>query len=268
MRSAPTRTHAEDHAARRRRSITRGAVLLLVLAGLVALAMSAASTPPGSDGAKKRTTAHQAGEPAEVACGGEAPAPAHPGRYERAPSPSEVLESGTDYGAVVHTSCGDIEIDLLEQQAPQAVASFVFLAREGFYEGLLWNRIEDDFIIQTGDPNNRLESPPDGPGYTLPDELAGVRPRDYVYGVVALANSGPNTGGSEFFIVVHRGPHDNSPAGLPNAYTIFGRVSPSSFGVIDEIASQKTHPGYAIEKSVRSVHPVYVESIDITEEPG
>jgi peptidyl-prolyl cis-trans isomerase B (cyclophilin B) len=182
-------------------------------------------------------------------------------------APHLVLEAGRDYRAVVHTSCGDISIDLLEGRAPRNVANFVGLARRGFYDGLTWHRVEADVVVQSGDPNGRNLAPPDGPPYEVPDEIAGVRGRDYVYGVVGMANAGPDTAGSQFFIVVHD--HDGAlerdpePAGLQPDYTIFGRVDRSSWPALERLASVPVRGGLDLVKAVEPVIPVYIESIDV-----
>lgn len=158
-------------------------------------------------------------------------------------------------------------MDLLETRAPKTVASFVFLAGQGFYDGLEWTRIENDFVIQTGDPDNQNGHPPDGAGYSLPDEVAGTQPNDYVYGTVGLANQGPGTGSSQFFVVVHKGNKGDlhTPAGLSPIYTIFGKVEPRSYSTVERIASRATREGASDPvKAVEPIHPLYIESIDIT----
>jgi peptidylprolyl isomerase len=175
--------------------------------------------------------------------------------------PEMVLQEGVDYGAVIHTSCGDISLDLLEEEAPVTVNNFVFLAREGYYDGLEWFRVESNSVIETGDPNNQLFEPPDDPGYTIEEELPD-EPRDYIFGAVAMANEGrPDTTGSNFFIVIH----ENRPAGYQAAYSIFGRVAKSSAEVLLEIGKQPVKGGNVPLEAVRPSVPIYVESIEITE---
>jgi cyclophilin family peptidyl-prolyl cis-trans isomerase len=182
--------------------------------------------------------------------------------YGSAPLQEEVLEEGVDYSAIIHTSCGNIEIDLLEERRA-TVTNFVFLAREGYYDGLTWHRIERNFVIQTGDPNNINTEPPDGPGYTIPDEVEGTRSADYVYGTLGMANAGADTGGSQFFLIVHDPEaamegEAPAPAGLEPLYTIFGRASKKSYDVLDKIARQPTEPTTSTPRI-----PVYIESIEI-----
>ena len=185
-------------------------------------------------------------------------------QYEEPPDLS--VPEGVDYRAVIRTSCGDIEIDLLEDRAPMTVANFVFLAREGYYDGLLWHRIERNFVIQTGDPNNMNGVPPDGPGYTIPDELEGIRPRDYLYGTVAMANAGPDTGGSQIFIIVHAGAEvEPEPAGLQPLYSIFGVVAEDSYETLERIRRTPTRVSDDATEAVMPAAPVIIETIEIIE---
>jgi peptidylprolyl isomerase len=149
---------------------------------------------------------------------------------------------------------------LLEDSAPISVNNFVFLAREGFYDGLIWHRVEGDSVIQTGDPNGQNGVEPDGPGYAIDDEPP-TKASEYVYGVVGMANSGPNTGGSQFFIVVHKG----GPAGFPPNYSIFGEVAESSYEALEAIRKLPTKGGNDPVEAVKPIVPVYIESIDIVE---
>jgi peptidyl-prolyl cis-trans isomerase B (cyclophilin B) len=187
-------------------------------------------------------------------------------RLPRRP-PDVSLEDATDLRAVLETSCGTVELDLLEDRAPRNVANFAGLARSGFYTGLTWHRVERNVVLQSGDPNGRNLHPPDGPPYTIPDELTGMEGRDYVYGVVAMANSGADTAGSQFFIVVHD--HEGAlegapePAGLQPDYTIIGRVERSSWEVLERLASVPVHGGLDLVEAVTPATPVYVDAVEI-----
>ena len=165
--------------------------------------------------------------------------------------PSHQLREGTRYKAVLHTEKGDITIDLDSAASPRTVNNFVFLSREGFYDGVIFHRTIDGFMIQTGDPEGTGRG---GPGYRFEDEPVKRR---YLAGTVAMANSGPNTNGSQFFIV------HNRDVGLPPNYTIFGQVE-SGLDVVDEIASAPTKVGPGGENST-PVEPVKILSIDIVE---
>lgn len=198
-----------------------------------------------------------------AACDAEAPPEADPQQYD---APEQVLEEGVDYRAVIHTSCGDIEMDLFEQDAPETVNSFVFLAQEGYFDGLTWHRISNNFVIQAGDPDGLNGNPPDGPGYTLPDENLPKEGRVYQFGVVAMANAGADSGGSQFFIISHLGPDDNpEPAGLDPLYSIFGEVAESSYETVLTIARQETKGGNDPTTAEQPIVPVYIESIEIVE---
>jgi cyclophilin family peptidyl-prolyl cis-trans isomerase len=172
-----------------------------------------------------------------------------------------VLKPNTDYRAVIETSCGRIELDLLEERSPETVNNFVFLARDGYYDGLTWHRVIRDFVIQTGDPDGINGHAPDGPGYTIPDEFAGLDGADYVFGAVAMANTGqPDTGGSQFFIVVQ----PEGPAGLDPLYSLFGRVTGSRQTLL-EIAAKPTTEGNDPARMDEPVVPIHIESIEIVE---
>jgi len=130
------------------------------------------------------------------------------------------------------TNKGTIVFETYDVDAPKTVENFITLANKGFYNGLIFHRVIPDFMIQGGDP---LGTGMGGPGYQFADELDPTTPSykaGYVRGTVAMANSGPNTNGSQFFIM-----HKDNP--LPHKYTIFGRVV-SGLEVIDAIAAVKT----------------------------
>jgi peptidyl-prolyl cis-trans isomerase B (cyclophilin B) len=220
---------AEYEAALRRRRNARIAGAAVIVAALIGLALFTGSGGDDGDGGDEAADE----TPAAAACGAETPPAANPQQYER---PQEVTQPGVDYRAVIATSCGEIALDLLEENAPRNVNNFVFLAQEGYYDGLTFHRVVNDFVIQTGDPNDQNGTPPDGPGYTVPDELPD-QARDYVYGVVAMANVGaPDTAGSQFFITLSPQPH------LDGAYTLLGWVA-EGMDVADKI-----RPGDRIER--------------------
>jgi cyclophilin family peptidyl-prolyl cis-trans isomerase len=133
------------------------------------------------------------------------------------------------HNITIETSKGTIVFETYDQDAPKTVANFISLANKGFYNGLIFHRIIEGFMIQGGDPSGTGMG---GPGYKFADELNPNTPsykQGYVRGVVAMANSGPNTNGSQFFIM-----HKDNP--LPNNYSIFGKVI-SGIEVVDAIAS-------------------------------
>jgi peptidylprolyl isomerase len=193
-----------------------------------------------------------------VACGGEEPAAAKADQYDKAPA--NQLEPGVDYRAIVTTSCGTIEMDLLEKETPATVSNFIFLANEGFYDGLIWHRVERNAVIQTGDPNGINGAEPDGPGYGIKDELP-KESSEYVYGVVGMANAGPGTAGSQWFIVTFK----DGPAGYQPLYAIFAKVDEGSYETLEKIDKLPTTGGADPVKAVLPITPVFIESIEIVE---
>ncbi len=143
-------------------------------------------------------------------------------------APEMRVDPSKRYSATLHTSKGDITFDLLMSDAPKTVNNFVFLAREGFYDGSPFHRLIKGFMIQGGDPTGTGTG---GPGYKFPDERVSRR---YGRGIVAMANAGPNTNGSQFFIC-----HGPNSEGLPPSYTIFGKVT-DGLDVVDAIADVPT----------------------------
>ncbi len=267
---------AQQAALQRRRNMRLlGAIALL--AGLVVAAMIFSNEETGAPEPASPAADEPAAPADAAACGAEPPPEAAPRTNYK--MPDDVIEEGVDYSATIHTSCGDLVIDLLEETAPKNVNNFVFLAREGFYDGLIWHRVEQNSVIQTGDPNGQNGVPPDGPGYTIPGEPP-EKSKEYVYGVVGMANTGdPDTAGSQFFIVIQR----NRPAGYQPFYSIFGKVvegesdaskedigcNPAGPGLIptlEAIGCQPTNTGAPdAAEAVKPIVPVYIESIEVTE---
>jgi peptidyl-prolyl cis-trans isomerase B (cyclophilin B) len=130
-------------------------------------------------------------------------------------SPPEMqIDSEINYLAVIETDRGNIELELYPQYAPKTVNNFVFLSGEGFYDGVLFHRVISDFMIQGGDPTGTGGG---GPGYQFEDEVEG-NPLKHETGVISMANAGPNTNGSQFFITHSPQPH------LNGNHTVFGKV--------------------------------------------
>jgi cyclophilin family peptidyl-prolyl cis-trans isomerase len=140
-----------------------------------------------------------------------------------APPPMTIDQNKT-YTATIKTNYGDIVIQLLPKEAPITVNNFVFLARAGFYDGVKFHRVVKGFMIQGGDPTGTGAG---GPGYKFQDELPTTR--NYTKGTIAMANAGPNTNGSQFFIMLANYP-------LPKSYSIFGQVT-SGQDVVDKIGN-------------------------------
>lgn len=153
-------------------------------------------------------------------------------------------------------------MDLFEEEYPETVNSFVFLANEGFYDGLTFHRIVGNFVIQGGDPEGTGGG---GPGYDVSDEFPD-KGNVYEFGVVAMANAGPGTTGSQFFIVTHLGPNDEvEPVGLDPLYSLLGRVDESSADVIREINQQETFGGNDPARAEQPLVPVFINSVEIIE---
>jgi cyclophilin family peptidyl-prolyl cis-trans isomerase len=146
--------------------------------------------------------------------------------------PPMTIDPQKSYMATIETTLGTIVAELYAKDAPQTVNNFVFLAREGFYDGVIFHRVIRGFMIQTGDPTGTGRG---GPGYRFADEIPPNR--DYEPGTLAMANAGPNTNGSQFFIC-----HVDLRGRLPKNYSIFGRVI-HGMDVVDKIASVPTRLG-------------------------
>ena len=137
--------------------------------------------------------------------------------------------------ATIHTELGDIDIDLFDSAAPKATKNFVDLARKGFYDDVIFHRVIPGFVIQAGDGQHGKKSDLNkgrvgtgGPGYQFEDEKVQG---EYVRGSLAMANAGPNTNGSQFFICT-----DDLTGRLPKNYTLFGQVT-KGLDIVDQIVA-------------------------------
>ncbi len=128
--------------------------------------------------------------------------------------PEMQINPAKTYQVTMDTTKGEIELELYPQHAPKTVNNFVFLAKEGFYDGIKFHRVINDFMIQGGDPTG---SGSGGPGYRFEDELTG-NPLTHERCVISMANAGPDTNGSQFFITHSPQPH------LNGRHTVFGKV--------------------------------------------
>ena len=166
-----------------------------------------------------------------------------------APPAMNIDEKG-NYSAVIETSLGSIEIELFTDIAPITVNNFVNLSNDGYYNNVIFHRVIKGFMIQGGDPSGTGHGEMGKyPGYEFQDELNN--PMQYEKGIVAMANRGPNTNGSQFFIM-----HVDYP--LPYDYTIFGKVS-NGIDVVDAIANVQTGD------MDKPVDDVVINSVDIKE---
>ena len=150
--------------------------------------------------------------------------------------PAMTLDDSKSYSATIKTNHGDINVELFSADVPVTVNNFVFLAKEGFYKNGQFHRVIKDFMIQGGCPTGDGTG---GPGYRFQDEPVT---RSYVKATLAMANAGPNTNGSQFFIVL------GADVGLPPNYTIFGNVT-SGIDVLDAIATSPVTTGRSGEPS-------------------
>ncbi len=128
--------------------------------------------------------------------------------------PAMEIDPKKIYHIAMNTDRGTIELDLYPQHAPVTVNNFVFLARQGFYDGVVFHRVISNFVIQGGDPTGTGMG---GPGYRFQDETAN-NPLKHETGVISMANAGPNTNGSQFFVTHSPQPH------LNGKHTVFGKV--------------------------------------------
>ena len=158
------------------------------------------------------------------------------------------IDPSNRYQAEIQTSKGTITADLFAREAPATANNFVFLARQGFFDGLTFHRVIPGFVIQGGDPKGTGEG---DAGYAFRDELDNdLR---YERGTLAMANAGPHTNGTQFFIVAGA-----QGEGLPKKYSIFGRVT-GGMDVVEAIATVPTGHGD------RPVEPVTMDKVTVTE---
>jgi len=245
---------------RKRQSLIRGTVGFVLIIGLfvlfAALHSSGGNKTKTNAGAASTTTT--AGGPttstavnpalAAVQCNDTKP-PDNPNRPTFTAPPPMTIDPAKKYTVVIETSCGKITADLDAKGAPKTVNNFVFLAQKHFFDGLTWHRVVQGFVIQGGDPQGTGSG---GPGYQFADEL----PKDgYKLGSLAMANSGPNTNGSQFFIVT--GAQGTS---LPNSYSRFGMVT-GGLDVAQKLESFAQNPPDPNGKPSRTL---YILSITVS----
>ena len=185
---------------------------------------------------------------------GNVPCPPTDGSADRIVSfpsvaPPTCIDRTKKYSAEVTTNQGALTIELDPQQAPLTVNSFVYLARYHFFDNTLCHRLVPDFVVQCGDPTGTGSG---GPGYQFADELPAAG--EYKIGSIVMANSGPDTNSSQFFIVTGA-----KGVALPPSYALFGQVTDGLDSTITSIA------GLAVADGKPSIEPVYIESVTITE---
>jgi cyclophilin family peptidyl-prolyl cis-trans isomerase len=255
-----------------RRIVTRVGALVIAVVGVVALlarpwessdngitsdasveAPADGTVAPGETVAPDTTTTTIAGR----AVTGETPCPATDGSEERAGSfeqaPPTCIDEGASYVAIVTTNLGQYTIELDAQAAPKTVNNFVVLARYGYFDGTSCHRAIPDFMVQCGDPTGTGSG---GPGYQFDDELPRIGA--YTIGGVAMANSGPDTNGSQFFVITGQAGVD-----LPPAYSLFGRVTDG----LDTTLPALNAAGNPNANGVPPLQPIVIESVRIVEGP-
>jgi|CXWL01.1.fsa_nt_gi cyclophilin family peptidyl-prolyl cis-trans isomerase len=170
---------------------------------------TAGGTTPAATGSSPATGGATAAPPSAT----KVPAPTQTGGSKTySAKPPLTIDTNKKYFATIKMDIGDIKLELFAKDAPETVNSFVFLARDGYFDGLTFHRVIAGFVAQAGDP---LGTGTGGPGYKLPDE---VNKNKFIDGAVGMATSGPNTAGSQFFICFSPQPR------LDGTYTVFGQV--------------------------------------------
>ena len=255
------RRQAEREAQQRRRTRTFRTVALVAGVALAALVVIQLVGGGGKGSASPSQSPGPSATPsaAPVACGATAPKAADQQRPTYAKPPKMTIDPNKTYTATMVTSCGTITIELNARAAPVGVNNFVFLAENGFYDGTTFHRIVKDFVIQGGDPEGTGQG---GPGYGFAIETDASTTFD-TPGVVAYANSGPDSNGSQFFITLQATPQlDPTPQ---SSYTIFGQVI-KGMDVVEKIGKipGTSNPGIPGENSVPT-ETVYIEKVTIQE---
>jgi cyclophilin family peptidyl-prolyl cis-trans isomerase len=210
------------------KSILLGVVLLAIVIGGALWARDRNLTGSGDPNSSATPQASVSVEPAPV---------------------SSTSTTNNMHAITLKTNVGDITFQTFDADAPKAVSNFIELASKGFYDNVIFHRVIEGFMIQGGDPTGTGSG---GPGYQFADELTPgteAAKRGYVRGTVAMANAGPNTNGSQFFIM-----HQDYP--LPYNYTIFGYVTAGQ-DIVDKIATTKT------DSNDRPLTDVVIKSVTV-----
>lgn len=239
---------------RTRKLATRAAIFIAVVVG-VALIISVSG---GSDSSSTSDTTVATTAPVESrAITGDTPCPATDGSEARAATfekaPSNCLEDGKTYTAVVTTNKGEFTIELDQNKAPLAANNFITLARYKYFDNTQCHRAIPDFVVQCGDPTATGSG---GPGYSFADELPQAG--EYKLGSIAMANSGPNTNGSQFFIIT-----GDQGITLPPSYTLFGQVTKGLDTTVPAL-NAASNPDPAAN-GVPTLEPLTIVSVVITE---
>lgn len=209
---------------------SRVRLALLALSAAAALALSACASTPAAEQPPSAPAAQPTSSAASEVC--EYPADSRPAAKEVSAPPADPVVSG-EVPTTMTTSAGDLTVTLDADAAPCTVNSFVSLADQGYFDGTQCHRLTTAgiFVLQCGDPSATGRG---GPGYSFADELSGSE--TYGAGTLAMANAGPDTNGSQFFIVY-------SDSSLPPSYTVFGHLDEASTAVVSAIAAEGTASG-------------------------
>jgi len=245
------RRRRERNRRRRQRVLVTSLAVLIALGGLGVAGYAFLLNKPKKPVASPSPTATPSASPAGVACGGTVPKAADVEKKTYKKPPKMTINRKKTYRAIMKTSCGTIELQLDPSLAPNTVNSFVFLAKQHFFDGLIFHRIHKDFVIQGGDPTGTGTG---GPGYKTVD----VPPKDakYSVGVVAMAkgqDEEAGTAGSQFFIVI------GQEAQLPADYAIIGKVVKGQ-DVAEKIGALPIEKN---ETDGRPVQTVYIDKVTI-----
>ena len=254
LERARAKRMAERQVQKSRRNRVVG-VLLVVLAaaGVIVFAMMMRESPDVAigdpDSLSEEPTADPSVQPVAGACENPSEGAPEVAATSYDAPPEMQIDTAADYTATIETTCGTIEVDLFEADAPITVNNFVFLARDGYYDGVPFHRVMEGFMIQSGDPTGTGHgNGGEFPGYTFEDELDTVEKYGYPRGVLAMANAGPNTNGSQFFIV-------QGDASHLTTHTVFGEVT-EGMDIVDKIVLGPAEGDLAIE-------PVRIISVTI-----
>jgi len=224
----------------RYKAIALAIIAALILSGCGATTTTPTNTPPPPPDTAATTFSH--GKTCSYPSEGQPSKPAQPPQSEAVPN------SGT-FVLVLTLEAGVVNMTMNRAGAPCAVNSMESLARQGYFDGTVCHRLAPGFVLQCGDPTATGTG---GPGYKFADELSGTE--TYRRGTVAMANSGKDTNGSQFFIVL-------ADASLPPQYSVLGTVDPTSMEVVDAIAAAGVDP--ADPAGIRPIWGAGVESMTV-----
>jgi cyclophilin family peptidyl-prolyl cis-trans isomerase len=251
------RRQADRQAQQRRRSLIVGGIAGVLVVGLAIVgAMNVFSKDTTK--ASGSPAASPSGSPAVAPCSTKVPKTAGGQKPTFSKPPPMTIDPSKTYLATMQTSCGTVVMELNPEVAPIGVNNFVFLAEQGFYDGLTFHRIVAGFAIQGGDPAGDGSG---GPGYQFKNEISKKVSFDSP-GVLAYANAGVDTNGSQFFITLAPTPNlDPTPE---SSYTIFGSVT-KGMDVVQQIGAQPAVDSKGTGEVSTPVTPIYIDSITITE---